>query len=151
LKNLLETSGCEGIQYYFGYNPDIKMVPLRYEAVMEAVDKDRQSLNVYMEVGQLCPTICDPSGTGDCPTSAIPFGWPFTGSYEGYEEVPQGTLYEMFHYVSPTLFEAIQDKEIFQQQFSECFSLFKAGNIPEARQELRKQLENMMETYLETY
>jgi hypothetical protein len=144
MKSLLDTPGCAGIQYHFGYNPMTENPPQRYETVMEAVDLSRQSLNVFVEQGQLCPTLC----SEPCPKPPIPFGWPFYGSSGEYEQVPEGTLYEIFHYVSPSLFVAIQDKQIYQEYFSECFALVEAGNLPEARQALRKQLENMMEKYL---
>ncbi|MBS1662422.1 MAG: hypothetical protein JST68_15365, partial [Bacteroidetes bacterium] len=147
LKNLLAAPGCEGIQYHFGYNPETDLLPNRYQAIMEAVDQHRQSLHIFVEEGQHCPPVCR---TGDCAPPIIPVGWPFYNHHEQYEQVPEGSLYEMFHYVSPTLFEVIQDKEIFQQHFSECFTLAKSGSLPEARQALRTQLEHMMDKYLFT-
>jgi len=111
---------------------------------MEALDKDRQSLHVYLEEGQHCPYVC----ASPCPPPVVPVGWPFIGFYEGNEQVPEGTLYEIFHYVSPPLFEAIQDKQLYREQFSECFALVETGDIPEAKKALRRQLENMMEKYL---
>ena len=140
MKSLLNTPGCAGIQFHFGYNPATEIRSERYESVMEAVDKDLKSLNVFTENGSRCPTVC---GGG---IVEIPVGWPFSSAYEG--QVPEGALFEMFHHVSPPLFGVIQDKQIYREQFSECQALVDAGNYPEARQALRRRLDDMMEKYL---
>jgi hypothetical protein len=145
MKQLLDTPDCAGIQYHFGYNSVPKNPSDHYETVMEAVDINRQSLNIFVEDGIRCPTAC---GLGLCPTIDIPVGWPFTGAYEGSEQVSERTLFEMFHYVSPPLFEAIQDEPTYKEHFSECFAVLETGNVPEAKQVLRKQLDNMIEIYL---
>jgi hypothetical protein len=145
LKHLLDTPGCAGIQYHFGYNPAPKNPSDHYETVMEAVDSNRQSLHIFAEDGNRCPTAC---GLGLCPTIDIPVGWPFTSAFEGSEQVSERTLFEMFHYVSPPLFEAIQDEQAYKEHFSECFAELETGNVPEAKQVLRKQLDHMMEKYL---
>jgi hypothetical protein len=142
VKQLLDTPGCAGIQYHFGYNDSPKIRFDHYETVMEAVDVNRKSLNMFTENGARCPTACE----APCPTIDIPVGWPFTSSYEG--RVPEGVLFEIFHYVSPPLFQAIQDEQIYKEHFSECLALVGTGNYPEARQVLRKQLDTMMEKYL---
>lgn len=142
LKGLLDTPGCAGIQYHFGYNPNKKNHSERYETVLEAVDADRKSLNMFVEEGQQCPTLCL-----NCPgTSEIAVGWPFKSAYEG--QVPEGALFEIFHYVTSPLLEAIGDRQIYREHFSECLALVDAGNYPEARKVLRRQLDNMMEKYL---
>ncbi|MBS1662426.1 MAG: hypothetical protein JST68_15385 [Bacteroidetes bacterium] len=130
----MATPDCEGIIYHFGYNPETALLPQRYEAVMEAVDKNKQSLHAFIEQGQLCPPNCPPTGP--------------TGPFFKIDQLPQGALYEMFHNVSPSLLEVIQDKKIFQQHFSECNALAEAGNLPEARQSLKNHLENLIEKYL---
>jgi hypothetical protein len=144
VKQLLDTPGCAGIQYHFGYNSVPKILSDHYETVMEAVDVKRQSLNIFVEDGTRCPTACG----GELPPIYIPVGWPFSASYEGGEQVSEGTLFEMFHYVSPPLFEAVQDEQIYKDHFSECFTLVDKGSLPEAKKVLRKQLDNMMEKYL---
>ena len=112
---------------------------------MEAVDINRHSLNMFGENGIRCPTIC---GGSDHIQVDIPLGWPFSAYYEGDEQAPEGTLFEMFHYVSPSLFNVVQDEQIYKEHFSECFALIETGNYPGARRELRKQLDSMMEKYL---
>jgi hypothetical protein len=145
LKSLLDMPGCVGIQYHFGYNSETDFPPERYETVMEAVDINRKSLHVFAENGLRCPTVC----AGSCPgTIDIPVGWPFTGAYQGQEQVSERALFEMFHYVSPPLFEAIQDRQTYKEHFSECFAVLGTGNVPEAKQVLKKQLDRMIEKYL---
>jgi hypothetical protein len=145
IKQLLDVPGCAGIRYHFGYNAVTEYLPERYESVMEAVDINRYSLNMFGENGARCPTVC---GGGDHAPIDIPLGWPFSAYYEGDEQAPEGTLFEMFHYVSPSLFDAVQDKQIYKEHFSETFALVEAGNYPQARRELKIQLDNMMEKYL---
>ena len=140
LKSLLDTPGCGGIKFHFGYNPDTLDHSDRYESVMEAVDKDRKSLNMYAENGLRCPPAC---GGG---IVEIPVGWPFSSAYEG--QVPEGELFEIFHYATPPLLEAIGDRKVYREQFSECLMLAEAGNYPEARRALRSRLDEMMEKYL---
>jgi len=144
MKHLLDTPGCAGINYHFWYNATPQIPSDHYEAVMEAVDINHQSLKIFVENGVRCPTACG----GDCITIDIPVGWPFASSYEGSEQVSEGTLFEMFHYVSPPLFEAVQDEEIYKEHFSECLTLAGTGNHPEAKQVLKQKLDQMMEKYL---
>jgi hypothetical protein len=145
MKRLLNEPGCAGIQFLFGYNFFTKIFFNEYETVMEAVDSNRQRLNVFVGDGTCCPTTCGE----DCLTGIdLPIGWPFSGAYDGNEQVEDGTLFEMFHYVTPPLFMAIQDEQLYKTEFSECLALVDAGNLPKARQVLRKQLANMMEKYL---
>jgi hypothetical protein len=143
IESLLDTPGCAGIQYHFGYNPVTKIHSERYESVMEAVDAERKSLNSFGENGARCPPAC---GGGEVPPIEIPVGWPFSSAYEG--QVPEGALFEIFHYVSPSLFEAVGNEQIYKEHFSECLALVEERNYPEARQILRKELDNMMEKYL---
>ena len=72
------------------------------------------------------------------------------------EEETDGALYEMVHYVSPSLTEAIQlsgigeenTADIYNQQFSACLSLLAEGKSAEAKDAFKHSLEEMMKKYL---
>jgi len=64
LKALLAERSCAGINYYFGYNPAVPSLSLRYPVVLEAVDIRRQSLGIFVDNGQMCPPSCNPPGFG---------------------------------------------------------------------------------------
>lgn len=148
LKSLLDTVGCTGIRLHFGYNPTTELLPQRYEVVLEAVDKDRQSLNVYMEIGGLCPP---PACDFDSPGEMM-----FSGGFKAsrlLEDTGDGALYEMYNYVTPTLTEAIRreglrETDVYTAQFSECATLMTAGKKGEARIALKQALDAMMAKYL---
>lgn len=148
LKSLLGTAGCAGIRLHFGYNPSTELLPQRYEVVLEAVDNDRQSLNVYMEIGGLCPPpACDFDSPGE-----MMFNLGFKAS-RLLEETADGALYEMYNYVTPTLTEAIRreglrEADVYIEQFSECAALMTAGKKVEATVALRQALDAMMAKYL---
>jgi hypothetical protein len=149
LKDLLDQKDCAGIRYHFGYNPTTEYLPQRYEAVMEAVDSKGQSLNIYMEEGQHCPTNCPPP----IPGSGLIF---FMSDFWQLEEETDGMLYEMVHYVSPSLIEALQQSgigesdyaAIYTTEFSGFLDLLKEGKTEEAKGAFKHSLDEMMEKYL---
>jgi len=78
LKALLQQKDCAGVNYHFGYNPDIQHVPERYQTVLEAINQHRESLGIFVDQGKLCPPTC-PTGP-DLPGSAI-----FSHAFPGVE------------------------------------------------------------------
>jgi len=133
LKDLLDREGCTGILYHFGYNPATQSLSQRYEAVLEAVGDQRESLQAYVEDGQRCPTACD----------GLPPGFPFPGggsvlTMEFIATEKDGALYEMYHYVMPSLQEALE-KSGEKTSFS---------GIKMSGDDLKGRLEEMMRKYL---
>lgn len=170
LKDLLDQKDCAGIRYHFGYNPTTEYLPQRYEAVMEAVDSNGQSLKIYMEQGQHCPSVCPPGYPGGglifimsalaqngSINEATAFEWEQRlRDFWQLEEDTDGMLYEMVHYVSPALTEALQQSgigesdfaAIYTTQFSGFLGLIKEGKIEEAKGAFKHSLDEMMKKYL---
>jgi hypothetical protein len=152
LKALLQQKDCAGINYHFGYNPYIQPVTQRYQTVLEAVNQQRESLDMFVDQGQLCPPTCPPGGQ-DLPGLVL-LSYAFPG-IEGAPEQLDGPLYEMYHNVAPALLEAMQQSEIkenyaevLELQFATCRNLVGEGKMEEARDNFRSGLEQMMMQYL---
>jgi hypothetical protein len=60
--DLLAEEGCAGIRFHFGYDAGRERLPLRYAAVLEAVDGVGRSLELFADHGSLCPPNCPPDG-----------------------------------------------------------------------------------------
>lgn len=157
LRSLLNTKDCAGIRYHFGYNPATGNLSQRYEAVLEAVDNNQKSLHVYMEVGQLCPTLSSPEPPGVMPDIWVLVSTFAHSALSSDDQLSKdGAFYEMVHYTMPTLIEAIRqtgqkrrsDNQILEEQFSESLFLLSEGQLQEARNACRQRLEELMEKYL---
>lgn len=146
LKELLSPENCAGMLYHFGYNTSTAFLPQRYEAPILAVDSYHISLGILpVEMGQICPTMCAP-------------GYPNPPAFANLSRSGTDTkvLYEMYHYVSPSLIEALQrsgipekdHQQYYSTQFAECISLFGSGKANEAIIVFKDKLDELMAKYL---
>jgi hypothetical protein len=157
LRSLLNTKHCGGIRYHFGYNSATEILSQRYQAVMEAVNKNEESLHVYMHTEQLCPTLYSSGPSGILPDIWILASLFAHKSLSADDSLSKdGAFYEMFHYTTPSLIEAIRqaghnrhsDDQILQEQFSGSLFLLAEGMLQDAKTTCRIRLEALIKEYL---
>jgi hypothetical protein len=169
IAQLLQVEHCAGLIFHFGYNPDMRAACRQFQCVLEVVDANHNSLNMFLEYGQ-CNPPCD-EGTGltgsDCIASAA--AEKFSGNAEVKLNSLRGfrdnwllqqengqALYERYYFLSPAIVAEIQDRpnqeaiwqDVYDNGFSKCLELIDQERNEEAKAFYVNLMQNLVQQYL---
>lgn len=142
LETMLSDENAAGIVYYFGYNPAIDILGLRYQPALKAVDMNFIPFDPPVDTGNPCPPpkIC----------SGLPG---FLGRL--LPHIMDEKLVEMHHYASPALADTLQQQmssaegqTLVDAQFADCLALAEAGQPQEATTLFKQRWEGLFNQYL---
>lgn len=162
IEQLLEVDNCAGLMFHFGFNTEIPTRCRQFQNVLEVVDANHKSLNVFMEYGQC--RICD--GDGCFYTIAAER---FLTNAEAKLNVLRSfrdnwllqqqngqALFERYYFLSPGISAEIKHRadqesiwnEIYTNDFSNLVSLIEQNKFEEAQAFYISSLHNLANRYL---
>ncbi|OQP47936.1 hypothetical protein A4H97_30495 [Niastella yeongjuensis] len=174
LKKLLEVDQCGGLVFHFGYNPEMRAACRQFQCVLEVVDGDNKSLNMFLEYGQCSPPCdIDPNGPGvtttgsDCIASIAAERFvkdaedklnelrAFRDNWLVAQENGQA-LYEMYYYLSRPLVAEIQTRadqeaiwyDIYHNGISNCLDLIRENRNEEAKVSYVSMMKDLAHRFL---
>ncbi|MBO9565639.1 MAG: hypothetical protein J7621_22885 [Niastella sp.] len=166
---LKEYTQAHGMHYYFGWDETVAGPAIQHKPVLQPVQADGNSYNIYMDYGSPCPPVCPGEGDSCVATNSVNIGHVLTNDedaelniYRHYRDnyflanAGNGPLVEMYYYVSPALTEAIQDTgrasaiytELYNEEIRQCNVLIGEGKYEAAKVLFEQTMERLMKTYL---
>lgn len=152
LSGLLGVESCAGVEFHFGFDAVPTRICRRYINVLEAVDDQRRSLNIFLEYGQCDPPCDDPNDPKKCtitdaaqhflkePDTRLDQLRLFRD--EWLLQQPNGqALYELYYFLSESLVAAINDRpdsdaiwhELYHADLSTCLQLIEEKRYEETK------------------
>jgi hypothetical protein len=169
INKLLQVDECAGLNFHFGYNPTLRAACRQFQMVLEVVDADHNSQNVFMEYGQ-----CDPPCTGtegptsnDCVATVAAEKFAkdadnklnelraFRDNWLLQQENGQA-LYELYYFLSRPLVAEIQSRAnqeaiwsaIYHNGFSKCLELVQQNRYEDAKVSYVNLMNNLAKQFL---
>jgi hypothetical protein len=151
---LFEQEQAAGVVFHFGYNTSMLAVCRQFQCVLEVVDANRNSLNMFLEYGQCHPPCSDETRvTGsDCIASIA--AEKFAPEADEKLDVVRAfrdnwllqqegglALYEMYYFLSPGIVAEIEDRpdqeaiwqDLYYNGFLKCLDLIEQQKPGEAK------------------
>jgi hypothetical protein len=170
---LLQVENCAGLIFHFGYNPAMRAACRQFQCVLEVVDANHNSLNMFLEYGQCNPPcIGEPGGdaeisSSDCVASVAAEKFSNDAevklnSLRGFrdnwllQQENGHALYERYYFLSPAIVAEIQDRpnqeaiwqEVYYNGFSKCLELIDQARNEEAKTYYVNLMQNLVQQYL---
>jgi hypothetical protein len=168
LLSLLETEGCTGIKFNFGYDDTMVEDSAKNRPVFEALNLWGEVLDLPVDFTQPCPSLCGFANIDRMEQFAslnvenhkndingLILNRNFRDEYLLKTE-GNGPLVEMYYYVNPSINEKIATIEKVGQVFGNSYesqitafnNLLADGNYENAKEVFENTIYGMMETYL---
>lgn len=172
INKLLEVEQCAGLNFHFGYNPMLRAACRQFQMVLEVVDGNHNSLNMFLEYGQCTPP-CDPDPGGggltssDCVATiaAERFSKNADDNLDALREFRDNwllqqengqALYELYYFLSRPLVAEIQSRpnqeaiwaEIYHNGFSQCLELIRQNRNEDAKVYYVNLMNNLAKQFL---
>lgn len=165
LLSLLETDGCTGINFNFGYDDTISDISIKNKPVFIAVNSWGNDLDIF-DFTMPCPPTCPPPDKGHNSFHNLNTGRKYTSmdslsltnhfrdeyllKYEG-----NGPLVEMYYSVSPAINEKINaaknnklEESTHKLKIHDFNKLINTGDYDQAKIKFESIIRSMMNTYL---